>query len=308
MIPTPNPIDEPDFFHEKCREKGREWLSQNPDKERPRDLWTAFKPLLAEGFANRCAFGAMWIPDGTVDHFVSCHEDMTLAYEWSNYRYMAGWLNSSKSKTPAADLLDPFHVRDGWFEVLLPSLQLAVTDVVPAAFREIAKKTLASLPIRDDERLLKSRREWLKMYEDEELTLEGLRRKAPLIAAAIDKRAALPNPAEFPAPSRRQVRAAYEHACATVQQKAQELIRGNGNSNVNARRWKLSVWAEIDDFQVVATLIAMEIATSTGAHFCELSLGTVETSENFALRAATYAAEILTETLGPIFSANEPRE
>ncbi|MCM2363991.1 MULTISPECIES: hypothetical protein [Pseudomonas] len=308
MIPTPNPIDEPALFHEKCREKGREWLLQNPDKERPRDLWTAFKPLLAEGFSDRCAFGAMWIPDGTVDHFVSCNEDMTLAYEWSNYRYMSGWLNSSKNKTPAADLLDPFDVREGWFEVLLPSLQLVVTDEVPVAFREIARKTLASLPIRDDERLLKSRREWLKMYEDEELTLEGLRRKAPLIAAAIDKRAPPSNPVECPSPSRRQVRDAYEYACMSAQQKVRELIRGNGGANNNAHRWKLSVWAQADDSQVVATLIAMELATSTGANFCELSVGTVETSNHFARQAAIYAAEILSETLGPAFSANEPHE
>ncbi|MCX4219239.1 hypothetical protein MKZ87_16505 [Pseudomonas sp. MCal1] len=308
MIPTPNPIDEPDLFDEACRKKGRDWLAENPDKNRPRDLWTPFKFDLAEGFEHRCAFGAMWIPDGTVDHFVSCNEDRTLAYEWSNYRYMAGWLNSSKSKKKAADLLDPFDVCEGWFEVLLPSLQLVVTDEVPAAFREIAKKTLASLPIRDDERLLKVRREWLRMYEDEELTLEGLRRKAPLIAAAIDKRAALPNPAEFPAPSRRQVRAAYEHACTSAQQKVHELIKGNGNSNTNARRWKLSVFAEVDDSQVVATLIAMNLARPTGARFCELSIGTVETSAHFALRAVTYAAEVLSEAFGLSFIANEPRK
>lgn len=308
MIPTSNPIDEPDLFDEACRKKGRDWLAANPEKIRPRDLWTQFKPDLAEGFGHRCAFGAMWIPDGTVDHFVSCNEDMTLAYEWSNYRYMAGWLNSSKSKKKAADLLDPFDVCEGWFEVLLPSLQLVVTDDVPAAFREIAKKTLASLPIRDDERLLKTRREWLRMYEDEELNLEGLRRKAPLIAAAIDRRAALPNPIRFPAPSRRQVREAYEHACTSAQQKMQELIKGNGNSNVNAHRWKLSIWAELDDSQVVATLIAMNLATPTGARFLELSVGTVETSADFALRATTYAAEALSETLKRTFHANEPRE
>lgn len=192
MIPVPNPIDEPEDFNKKCRKKGAEWLAANPDKSRPTDLWSAFKPDLAKGFSDRCAVAAMWIPDGTVDHFVSCHEDMLLAYEWSNYRYMAGWLNSSKSKKKAADLLDPFHVGEGWFEIVLPSLQLVLTDKVPPAFRMRAESTLEDLPIRDDERLLRTRREWLRMYEDGELSLEGLRKKAPLIANAVEKRDGLP--------------------------------------------------------------------------------------------------------------------
>ena len=35
-------------------------------------------------------------PVGTVDHFMSCHEDRSKAYEWRNYRYCAAWINSSK--------------------------------------------------------------------------------------------------------------------------------------------------------------------------------------------------------------------
>ena len=40
---------------------------------------------------------------------------------------------------------------------------------------------------KNDERVIRQRREWYRMYQDGELTLEGLRAKAPLIAAAIDK-------------------------------------------------------------------------------------------------------------------------
>ncbi len=68
----------------------------------------------------------MYEPAGTVDHFVSWHEDRSKAYEWGNYRFSAAWINASKSRTPVADILDPFNIEDGRFELLLPSLQLRV--------------------------------------------------------------------------------------------------------------------------------------------------------------------------------------
>ncbi|MEF9672337.1 hypothetical protein QNM99_08205 [Pseudomonas sp. PCH446] len=191
MIPVPNPIAEPEKFDDRCRKKGTNWLKKHPEGKRPANDWSEFRLDLARGFENRCAFGAMWISSGTIDHFVSCDEDINLAYEWGNYRYVDGWINSSKKKKEAADLLDPFHVAEGWFEILLPSLQLAITNAIPDEFRELAEKTLRDLPIRDDERLVRNRREWLRMYEEKELTLEGLRKKAPLVAAAVQKKQAI---------------------------------------------------------------------------------------------------------------------
>lgn len=186
MIPVPNPIPEPKEFEEKCRAAGNAWLTDNPDCKRPSDYWSPFRLALANGFSHRCGFGAMWISSGTVDHFVSWNEDKSLAYEWSNYRYVEGWVNSSKSKKKSADLLDPFEVGDGWFEILLPSMQLVLTDAIPAALRAKAEYTLKNLPIRDDERILHTRREWYRMYQ-EGMPLKLLREKAPLIAAAVEK-------------------------------------------------------------------------------------------------------------------------
>ena len=188
MIPVPNPIEEPKNFDDRCRKAGAAWLKENPNCERPTDKWTPFRHALADGFSNRCAFGAMYIPSGTVDHFVSWKEDKSLAYEWANFRYVEGWVNSSKNKKEASLFLDPFVVGEGWFEILLPSMQLVATDLIPDEFKELAKSTLDNLPIRDDERTLRVRREWYRMYEEKELNLEGLRKKAPLIAAAVEKK------------------------------------------------------------------------------------------------------------------------
>lgn len=185
MIPVPHPIPEPEGFDEKCREAGNDWLNVNPNCKRPRDFWSPFRNALADGFSNRCGYGAMWIASGTVDHFVSVDADKSKAYDWGNYRYLDNWINSSKKK--AEGLLDPFDVEDGWFEILLPSMQLVMTEVVPPAFRAQVKETITKLKLRDHETLLRQRREWYRMYQEGELSLDGLRRKAPLIAAAIDQ-------------------------------------------------------------------------------------------------------------------------
>lgn len=140
--------------------------------------------MLAAGFGDRCGYSAMWISSGTVDHFVSCNENRNLAYEWTNYRYVEGWFNSSKNKHPSVRLPDPFEIQQGWFEIDLASLQLRLTEAVPAAVRERAEYTLTRLPLRDDERVIWQRREWLAMYE-EGAPLAVIEQRAPLVAQAI---------------------------------------------------------------------------------------------------------------------------
>ena len=179
------PVDEPAEFQERARVPGTAWLAANPEARRPKDYWTPFKGVLARGFRDLCAYSAMYEPVGTVDHFTSCDEDRSKAYEWQNYRYCAAWINASKGKTRADRLLDPFEIEDGWFELHLPSLQLRVSDVVPDEYRERAEYVLNRLRLRNDERVMRQRSEWYRMYRSGELSLGGLEKKAPLIAAAI---------------------------------------------------------------------------------------------------------------------------
>ena len=126
-------------------------------------------------------------PVGTVDHFANCQEDRSKAYEWGNFRYCAAWINSGKSNVPARHLLDPFNFENGWFELHLPFLQLRVSDTVPDRFPVRAEYVLNRLNQRDDERVMRLRREWYRMYKFGEISLDGLERKALLIAVAIPK-------------------------------------------------------------------------------------------------------------------------
>lgn len=193
MIPVSPKVlkPEPDGFDERCRKKGEKWLADNPKAtrkaKRPKDFWSPFRPKLADAFHNRCAYGAMYEPNGTVDHFKPVDADESLAYEWTNFRFASGWINSSKNKRPK--VLDAFQVKAGWFEVLLPSLQLvAVKQNIPAKLHELVDQTLKDLHLCDDERVLRQRRAWLRMYEEGKINLEGLREMAPLLATAVAKR------------------------------------------------------------------------------------------------------------------------
>lgn len=179
-----NRVPEPGDFDAKVRQPGNAKLRPTSQR-RPPALWSAYKPALADGFRQLCGYSAMYEPVGTVDHYLSWQNHRTLAYEWGNYRFASAWMNSSKG-TEDDRVLDPFEVEDGWFEILLPSLQLVVGDSVPAAERARAEHTLKRLHLDHDERVIRQRAEWYRMYREGELTLEGLRTKAPLIARAIE--------------------------------------------------------------------------------------------------------------------------
>ena len=193
MIHFPS-VPEPPNFDSRARVPGNDWLVTHPDAKRPRDFWSPFKGDLATGFGDLCTYSALHEPVGTVDHFVSWNEDRSQAYEWDNYRFSSGWINSSKQNVPSADLLDPLTVGHGWFEIILPSLQLRITDSVPCGLRARAKYTLKRLHLIHDERVLRQRRMWYGMYQCGELTLNGLRKVAPLIAAAVQKAGLQPGP------------------------------------------------------------------------------------------------------------------
>ena len=177
---------EPPTFDERCRRRGNQRLENHPSAVRPNDYWTEFKPKLADGFFDLCAYTVMYTPTGTVDHYLSVKNHHHLAYEWSNYRFCAGWLNSSKQNADDT-VLDPFEVGNNWFEIILPSLQLVVTDQISPEIRPKAEYTLKRLHLQDNERVIRQRCEWYQMYQKGELSLEGLYRKAPLIAAAVEK-------------------------------------------------------------------------------------------------------------------------
>lgn len=186
MIPVAL-VPEPPEFDEKARRPGLTWLERHPDAKRPRDYWSPFKPALADGFGDRCGYAAMYEPVGTVDHHRSFAEAPALAYAWGNYRFVSQWINASKQALSADEILDPHEVGAGWFELDLPSLVLRVAGGIPPDVRARAEYTLDRLHLRDDVRVIRQRRKWLRLYQRDAIDLDGLREVAPLLADAIER-------------------------------------------------------------------------------------------------------------------------
>jgi hypothetical protein len=189
MIPVAR-VPKPKSFDTRARRPGKAWLRANPKAKRPKDYWSPFLGDLRSGFASLCGYAAMLDPTGgTVDHYKSYRNHPKLAYEWSNYRFASAPLNSSK-KNADDTVLDPYQVQAGWFEIILPSLQMRATSAVPPAHRTKAEYTLTRLKLRDGEKIVQWRRHWYALYEAGNLPLEGLRAVAPLIADAVVRQSA----------------------------------------------------------------------------------------------------------------------
>lgn len=188
MIPVAK-VKKPKDFDATVKVPGDQWLKDNPKVKRPKALWAPYTKTLADGFVGLCGYAAMFdATGGTVDHYLSFKHHPKKAYDWTNYRFASGTLNSSKRNADDT-VLDPFEVGDGWFEIELPSLQMRVTDAVPAAHRAKAEFTLKKLGLRDGERVIRWRQSWYALYLSGDLTLEGLRKMAPLIASAVETQA-----------------------------------------------------------------------------------------------------------------------
>ncbi|HLP87860.1 MAG TPA: hypothetical protein VK184_04530 [Nostocaceae cyanobacterium] len=177
---------EPEDFDAKVRQIGNNWLAKNPDVKKIPSYWSNFKGDLADGFKNLCAYSVMYEPVGTVEHYLCCENHRNLAYEWSNYRFSSGWVNSSKG-TLDNQVLDPFEVEDDWFEISLPSLQLVLTDAIPPEKRQKAEFTIQRLRLINGKQVMRQREQWYEMYITGLINLEGLEKVAPLIARAVRK-------------------------------------------------------------------------------------------------------------------------
>jgi hypothetical protein len=221
MIPVAAPA-EPVNFHDACRLLGQRWLANHPPGggERLPNYWRQFIPDLCAGFGHRCGYLAMLDLDGTVDHFLSTDQQRHLAYEWANYRYATGWLNSSKQNLDQ-QVLDLFQVREEWFEIDLASLHLQMTAAVPKRLAGIAAYTLRRLGLDYRRRTMWKREFYYNKYQAGEFPLAYLEQVAPLIATAVRREQLLAHLAVNPSVSRQEMAA----LCGVTLPRAIELTR-----------------------------------------------------------------------------------
>ena len=110
--------------------------------------WTRALPALHEAYNGLCAYLARRIElveTPTADHYIARSRATTLmsAYTWSNLRLSHLYINGVKSDL--AEVLDPFEVQEGWFELNLASGVTAPGPTAPSARLAEIQRTITLL-------------------------------------------------------------------------------------------------------------------------------------------------------------------
>jgi hypothetical protein len=221
MIPV-GPTPPPANFDLDCRQPGLQWLAAHPPEggQRLPNYWRRLLPELCDAFQKRCGYLAMLDLNGTVDHFLSTENQRHFAYEWSNYRYATSWLNSSKQSLDQA-VLDPFQVREEWFEIDLASLHLKLTAAVPKGLAERASFTIDRLGLDYGRRTIQNREHYYNSYRNGVFSLHYLEQVAPLIATAVRRERLMAHLAVNASASRQEIAS----ICDATLSRAAELAR-----------------------------------------------------------------------------------
>lgn len=198
---------EPDTFDQQVRRKGlaaiAELVGKKPRSKRPgpprkkiatreRDIPAeAFPPFwrdalddMLESYGRRCAFLALYLENATgnpsVDHMLPKSRSWRDVYEWENYRLCAALINSAKRDLDG--LVDPFSCEPGWFALELVGFQVIKGPKAPANQAGAFDATLRLLNQRD---CLAAREEYVDQYQDGQIRLDYLERRAPFIASEL---------------------------------------------------------------------------------------------------------------------------
>ena len=196
---------EPADFNEKVRQPGLRAIaelvgepSDRPRRGRPRQkvadrredipaaalppLWAHALADLLQGYSRLCAYLCLYIPRGTgapsVDHMLPKSLAWDRVYAWDNYRLASAWMNARKGA--ARDVLDPFEVEDGWFELELCEFQVRPAPGLPPDTSTRVVLTIDRLGLADPE-CCRARREYVEEYLSGHVDLDYLRRHSPFV-------------------------------------------------------------------------------------------------------------------------------
>jgi hypothetical protein len=198
LIPiTPQP--EPADFENKVRRNGNKWLAENPGKtEGMPKLWSNAKENLYESYSRTCAYTAMHLPmvySSSLDHFLPKSLHPHLAYEWSNFRLALPRINSNKGD--AVDVIDPFLIQCGWFEIDFPSCLIHPSSSAPIEIIPALATTIIRLKLNDDDKLVQDRCDKVMLLVEQHINFSFLEKMYPFLAFEINRQGILNNLREF---------------------------------------------------------------------------------------------------------------
>lgn len=146
---------------------------------------------LMSAYGQFCAYLGLYLERATgsptVDHYVPKQRNWQLVYEWSNYRLSASGVNGAKG---LVDVVDPFAVQPGWFELDLATFFVqagALVSGLPEVERMRIERTLPMLNLRQ---CVKQRGEYITLYRRGEIDWREVERRAPFIAYEMRRQGA----------------------------------------------------------------------------------------------------------------------
>lgn len=144
---------------------------------------------MMDAYGQFCAYLAMRIERATgsptVDHYVPKERDWRLVYEWSNYRLSASCVNGAKG---TKEVVDPFKVKPGWFELDLDTFLVRRGNSAPAAEHARIDATLTILNLRQ---CVAQRGDFITRYRAGQIDLRNVELYAPFIASELRRQGQL---------------------------------------------------------------------------------------------------------------------
>lgn len=133
-------------------------------------------------------------------HMVAMSTVWDHVYEWHNYRLASGRLNARKSDYQ--DVIDPFEVGAGWFEMEFVGFQLKPGREVDVPTKARMEATIERLGL-NSKTMRGARESDYRDYIEGHISLDKLRRESPLVAREVTRAGKL-RPADRPeTPSQR---------------------------------------------------------------------------------------------------------
>lgn len=190
MIPV-HPQSQPEQFDEKVKIPGNKYLATTPRPNhkqwRSHTYWTAILKDLHKAYHGICAYYCQYVPFvtgfDTVEHFKPKSKYPELAYEWSNYRFVCGHMNGKKGNHE--DVIDPFTVEDGWFQVDFDTFMVRPNPELPNTDYQRVLKTIKRLKLNDRD-CVNGRIEVLRQFSRFK-NIDFLNFQAPFLARELQR-------------------------------------------------------------------------------------------------------------------------
>jgi hypothetical protein len=154
--------------------------------------WTEALDDLMVAYNGICAYSCFRIHSVTgsrsVDHMAAKSHRHDRIYEWTNYRLACALLNARKRDF--GDVLDPFEIIDGWFQLELLGFQVIPASKLKTSIRTQVENTIARRGLNDSS-FRRARERDATNYWRGDVTLNVLSAESPFVTKELRRQGRL---------------------------------------------------------------------------------------------------------------------